>query len=79
VAILRNCHRAMKAEGRVLVIDPLDPAGNALFNLNLLAVWNGGRVRSVADLRALFEAAGFRMGRAIATPSLFSIVEGRRL
>jgi hypothetical protein len=78
VVILKNCHHAMNAHGRVLVIDPLDLPTNASFNLTML-VWNEGRVRSVTDLRALFEAAGFRMERIIPTQSQFSIVEGRQM
>jgi hypothetical protein len=68
----------MNAHGRVLVIDPLDLPTNASFNLTML-VWNEGRVRRVTDLRALFEAAGFRMERIIPTQSQFSIVEGRQM
>lgn len=76
-AILRNCRRAMIPGGRVLVIDPLDLPSNALFNLNMLATWNGGRVRSSADLEALLAAAGFSVERIIPTESPLSIVEGR--
>jgi hypothetical protein len=79
VVILKNCHRAMNAHGRVLVIDPVDLPTNASFNLNMFVVWSGGGVRSVADLRALFEAAGFSMERIIPTQSQFSIVEGRQM
>jgi hypothetical protein len=78
VVILKNCHRAMNAHGRVLVIEPLDLPTNASFNLTM-AVWNEGRMRSVADLRALFEAAGFSVERIIPTQSQFSIVEGRQI
>ena len=79
VVILKNCHRAMNAHGRVLVIDPVDLPTNTSFNLSMFVVWNGGGVRSVADLRALFEAAGFRMERIIPTQSQFSIIEGRQM
>jgi hypothetical protein len=44
--ILKNCRRAMTVRGRVLVIEPLDVPSNALFNLNMLVAWNGGRVRA---------------------------------
>lgn len=77
--ILKNCRRAMTPRGRLLVIDPLDLPSNALFNLNMLVAWNGGRVRSSADLTALLRAAGFRMEGIISTQSPLSIVEGRAI
>lgn len=75
--ILKNCRRAMSGRGRVLVMEPLDPASNALFNLNMLVTWNGGRVRSIAELTALFASAGLRVERIIPAQSQMSIVEGR--
>ncbi len=77
IAILTNCRRAMAAGGRVLVIDPLDLHSNELFNLQMLVVWNGGRVRSQAELAALFAAAGLGVERIIPTQSQFTLVEGR--
>jgi hypothetical protein len=77
VAILKNCRRSMTARGRVLVIDPFDVYSHALFNLQMLVVWNGGRVRSQADIAALFAAASLSAERIIPTQSQFSIVEGR--
>ncbi len=77
IAILRNCRRAMSARGRVLVMDPLEVQSHALFNLQMLVVWNGGRVRSQAEIAALFAAARLGVERMIPTQSQFSIVEGR--
>lgn len=76
IVILRNCRRAMTARGRVLVMDPLEVQAHALFNLQILVVWNGGRVRSQAEIASLFAAAGLGMERIIPTRSQFSIVEG---
>jgi hypothetical protein len=75
-AILTNCRRAMSSRGRVLVIDPLGLPSNEWFNLQMLVAWNGGRVRSLADLTALFATAGLGVERIIPTQSPFSIVEG---
>jgi len=75
--ILRNCRRAMDPGGRLLVIEPLDLPSNALFNLNMLVTWNGGRVRSSADLAALLRDAGLSVEGVIPTPSPLSIVECR--
>jgi hypothetical protein len=77
VVILKNCRRAMTTRGRVLVMEPLDLPSNALFNLNMLVTWNGGRVRSPAELTALFANAGLRVERIIPAQSQMSIVEGR--
>jgi len=77
ILILTNCRQAMTAGGRVLVMDPLEVQPHALFNLQILVVWNGGRVRSQAEIAALFAAAGLRVERVIPTESQFSIVEGR--
>ncbi len=76
-AILGSCRRAMTSRGRVLVIDPLDLPSNEWFNLQILVAWNGGRVRTTADLTALFATAGLSVARIIPTKSQFSIVEGR--
>lgn len=76
-AILRKCRKAMSSRGRVLVIDPLDLPSNELFNLQMLVVWNGGRVRSRSELASLFAAAGLDAPRIVPTQSQFAIVEGR--
>ena len=76
-AILENCRRAATPRGRVLVIDPLDLPSNEWFNLQMLVAWNGGRVRSTADLTALFATAGLDVARVIPTQAQSSIVEGR--
>jgi hypothetical protein len=75
--ILKNCRRAMTDRGRVLVVEPLGLPSNELFNLQMLVAWNGGHVRSSADIAALFAAAGLSVTRVIPTQSPLSIVEGR--
>jgi O-methyltransferase domain len=81
-AILRNCHRAMPAHGRLLVIELVLPPGNApslgkLFDL-LMLVDLGGRERTEADYRTLLAGAGFELTAVTPTPSLVSVVEGVR-
>jgi hypothetical protein len=81
-AILRNCHRAMPAHGRLLVIELVLPPGNApslgkLFDL-LMLVDPGGRERTEADYRTLLAGAGFELTAVTSTPSLVSVVEGVR-
>jgi hypothetical protein len=85
VTILQNCHRAMQANGRLLVVERIIPTGNEPFygklaDLNLLVLYKG-RHRTEAEYRALFAAAGFELSRIIPThsPTAFSVIEGVRV
>jgi len=89
VRLLRNCHRAMAAHGRVLIIQqvmpPLGGAASrdllfegAMSDLNML-VFLHGYERTAAEYSALLDAAGFTLTNVIPTPSLMSIVEGMRM
>jgi len=40
-----------------------------------MLVVTGGRERTEAEYRELFDAAGFRLTRVLPTPSLMSVVE----
>jgi hypothetical protein len=82
IAILRTCRRAMGPEARLLVIDPVVPAGDQpsptkILDLVMLALSPGGRERTVDEFHTLFAAAGFALLRVIPTASYFSIVEGQ--
>jgi len=87
VQILRNCRRAMAAQGRVLIIQLLLPPPErqivhdmlfeaAMSDLNMLILGRGAE-RSEIEYRTLLEVAGFTVTQAIPTRSLMSIVEGR--
>jgi O-methyltransferase/methyltransferase family protein len=82
VAILRNCARAMAADGRVLVIEAIIPPGNEPSRIKYLdlqmLVMNGGRQRTEAEYRQLYAAAGLQLTRVIPTSTDFSIIEGMR-
>jgi hypothetical protein len=86
IAILRNCHRAMTAQGRLLIVEGVYPAridqsvtsrSAAANDVNML-VCTGGRQRAEAEFRALFEAGGFKLTRIIPTQALSSVIEGVR-
>lgn len=82
IKILRNCHRAMASDGRLLVIDAVIPADNApdinkFIDLHMLVLTEGGKERTEAEFRSLLEAGGFQLTRIIGTPSLFKIIEGK--
>ena len=82
ITILKNCHRAMNENGKLLVIDQVVPPGNepapSKFTDLIMMIMLGGRERTAEEFRALFAAAGFRLTQIIPTPSLVSIIEGVR-
>jgi ubiquinone/menaquinone biosynthesis C-methylase UbiE len=86
VTILKNCHRAMTDQGKLLLIERVLPArvesssaaqALVLSDLNMM-VMNGGRERTEAEYRALFEAASFRLTKVTPTQSAMSVIEGAR-
>jgi hypothetical protein len=86
LAILRNCHRAMRPQATLLLVervlpDHITPSATAqeqtLADLNML-VQTGGKERTEGEYRALFEAAGFALARIIPTQTAYGVVEGVR-
>jgi SAM-dependent methyltransferase len=81
LAILRNCHRALKQYGTLLLIERVLPdrvmhaPEVILQDLHMLAI-TGGRERNGVEYRALLAAAGFRLTRIIPARSGHSIIEG---
>jgi hypothetical protein len=67
--LLTNIRRAMAPQGRVLAADPdsRSPYGK-LYDMLMLMVF-GSRVRTDAEVQALFAQAGFTLARAIETRS----------
>jgi hypothetical protein len=83
VTLLRNCHQAMAARSKLLVIEAVLPSGNTSFfhkwaDLTMLVI-TGGRERTEAEYRALFETAGFKLTQIIPTASEMSVIEGVRV
>ncbi len=83
VAILKNCHRAMPEQGRLLVVELVVPPGNdpsfaKLLDV-LMLVWTpGGKERTEAEYGALLAAAGFKLTHITPTRSPVSVLEGVR-
>jgi SAM-dependent methyltransferase len=82
--ILRNCRRAIRPDGRLLLIEPVMPEevdtserarDIVLTDLHML-VATGGRERTEEEFRALYRDAGFRLTRVVPTTLPLSIVEG---
>jgi hypothetical protein len=82
VTILTHCHRVMTARSKLLVIEAVLPPGNTPFfhkwmDLTMLVI-TGGRERTEAEYRVLFEAAGFQLTQITPTASEMSVIEGVR-
>ncbi|MEO7660616.1 MAG: methyltransferase [Pyrinomonadaceae bacterium] len=80
VTILKNIHRAMTGDGKVLIVEMVVPEGNdphpsKSLDLEMLAS-PGGLERTEGEYRDLYAAAGFRLNRIVPTKSPFSIIEG---
>jgi hypothetical protein len=86
-AILRSIHRAMPAQGKLLIAEGVYPSridqsdagrGAAANDVNML-VCTGGRQRSEEEFRSLYAASGFELTSIIATPARLSLIEGVRV
>ena len=86
LAILRNCHRAMPPEGRLLLVERVvpertdrsaDTQSTLLTDLNML-VLTGGHERTAAEYRTLVGGAGFALARIVPTATPLGIIEATR-
>lgn len=86
VAILKNCHRAMNPNSKLLIVEGIYPPridqsdagqGPARNDVNML-VCTGGQQRSEAEFRSLYDAAGFRLTKIVPTPARVCVIEGVR-
>ena len=83
VTVLGNCVKALAEGGRILVVDIVMPDGDEpspsrAMDLLMLTLFRG-RIRTEAEFRALFAAAGVNLTRVIPTGSVsnsMSILEG---
>ena len=83
VTILKVIRNAMPHSGKLLLVEaPVAPGSlpsySKLLDLNML-LRAGGRERSQAEYRVLFEAAGFKLAKVVPTesPMGIAIIEGR--
>jgi orsellinic acid C2-O-methyltransferase len=84
LTILRNCRRAMDGRGKLLIVegvyppridDSLASRSAASNDVNML-VCTGGRQRSEAEFRSLYDQAGFTLARIVPTMANSCVVEG---
>lgn len=83
IAIMKNCHRALPENGKLILVEAVVPEGSEphfgkFIDLNML-VMTGGRERTEAEFRKLYEASGFRLTRVVPTESPFSVIEGLKV
>jgi hypothetical protein len=77
--ILKNCHQAMPARGKLLLVESIIPPNNepspAKFIDLIMLFLASGRERTEEEYRSLLRASGFELTRVIPTPSMLSIIE----
>jgi len=81
---MRNCRNAMAPAAKLLLVERVIPARMeesaamrvlVVSDLHMM-VMNGGRERTEAQYRDLFEAAGLELTRIIPTGTAMSVIEG---
>jgi hypothetical protein len=82
LTILRNCHEALPADGRLLVVESVIPSGNEPFggkflDLVMLLI-PGGKERTETEYRELFAQAGFTLTKIVPTNSEVSVIEAHK-
>ncbi len=80
--ILRNCHRALPAGGKLLLVESVIPPGNAPFGAKFLDLTMllipGGKERTEEEYRSLYQEAGFELLRIVPTATEISVIEGAK-
>lgn len=82
LTILGHCRKAMKPEGRLLLVEMVLPAGDTphpgkILDMVML-VTPGGQERTEAEYATLLGKGGFRVTRVVPTESAVSVVEAVR-
>jgi hypothetical protein len=79
--ILGHCRKVIPADGKLLIVDCVVPAGNAASLSKdmdiLMLTFPGGQERTEAQFRLLLKAAGFELQSITPTTSMVSVVEGK--
>ena len=79
LTILGRCRKAIKPDGRLLIVEMVLPAGDTphpgkVLDMVML-VFPGGQERTEAEYASLLGRAGFRLNQVVPTASAVSIVE----
>jgi predicted O-methyltransferase YrrM len=82
IAILENVRKAIRPDGRVLLMEAVLEPGNGvgapgkLLDINML-VMTGGRERTAAEYGDLLRASGFELVRVVGANPQISVIEGK--
>jgi cyclopropane fatty-acyl-phospholipid synthase-like methyltransferase len=81
IQILDRCRKVIPANGKLLIVDCVVPAGNAPslakdYDITMLT-FPGGQERTEAEFRTLFKASGFELVSIMPTTTMISVVEGK--
>jgi len=84
LSILKNCHRAMVENGKLLVVEQVIPHGNEpcfgkFTDLMMMVMFPGARECTEPEYRALFEASGFKVIKIVPIRENMSLIEGIRV
>jgi hypothetical protein len=79
ITILRNCAKAMRGDGKILLVESILPGGDEphiskWIDVEMLAL-PGGQERNEAEYRELLEKAGLQLLRVIPNQSPLSVIE----
>jgi hypothetical protein len=79
LAILGHCRKAIRPDGRLLIIETVLPPGDTPHQGKVqdmvMLVFPGGQERTEAEYASLLGKAGFRLNRVVPTESVVSVVE----
>ena len=81
ITILENVRKAARQDARLLLVESLIPETaefdvSKCMDMNMLEM-AGGRERTAAQFRELYNQAGFELEQIVPTPSALSIVVGK--
>jgi hypothetical protein len=82
ITILGHCRKAMKPDGRLLIVEMVLPPGDVphpgkILDMVML-VLIGGQERTEVEYARLLDKAGFGLSRVVATQSPVSVIEAVR-
>jgi hypothetical protein len=81
IQILGHCRRVIPANGKLLIVDCVIPAGNTPslskdMDITMLT-FPGGQERTEGQLRSLLKASGFELKSITPTTTMINVVEGK--
>jgi hypothetical protein len=83
LTILKNIHKVINPQGKLLLVEGVIPPGNEpnfgkLLDLTMLTL-PGGKERTEEEYRTLFKQGGFELTRIVPTAAEVSVIEGRKV